>query len=106
MFLLLKLIKKLFVETKAKSLTKSFDKIEQEIRASSPEKEMSDQDVLIAFEKIVLPNIKTPKNTLETLLPTTETDNYKPAFWAKIPLYACLFLSGIVTLFTYIWGVF
>ena len=96
------LVKRLFVETSINSYGKVFEDIENKIRGDE-NNSMTDQEVLGAFNEVVFPNMKSPKNLFDFFVADTKKYD-KLALKYKIPLIACLFLGVVITLFTFIWG--
>lgn len=96
------LVKKLFAQNIENSYGTVFENIETEIRSTS-NTEMSDKEVISTFENVVFPNMKSPKSSLDFMLADTKKPN-KVKFKYQIPLVACIFMSSIITLFTFLWG--
>ena len=97
------LLKHLFMATGAKRYSKMFQKIENRIRISQ-NGEMSDSDVVMAFQKYVFPNMKSPKSVFDLYI--ADGKHYGDiSLKYKIPMVACFILAGLVTIFTFIWGV-
>lgn len=96
------LLKKLFMETGYKRFGEKFASIEVQIRANNPN--VTDADVVHAFEQYVLPNMKSPTNIVDAYVDDTKTYN-KLMFKYKIPLVCCLVLASLITVYTFIWGV-
>lgn len=95
------LMKKLYLETQAKQRLENLVQIESQIR--NGDENMSDRDVIMAFEKYVFPNMKTPKNRLDLYL--NDKKKYKKLDFAyKIPTICCIFMATVITLYTFLWG--
>ena len=95
------LVKKLFIQNSLNSYGKVFEDIENNLRVNNSD--MTDQEVIGAFENVVLPNMKSPKNIFEFFIADGKKYGSVSAKY-KIPLIACLFLSITITIFTFIWG--
>ena len=97
------LVKKLFIETGAKSYNSMMENIEGQIRNVGGEN-MTDGEVIAVFEKYVFPNMKSPKNLLD--LYVADNNRYDELqLKYKIPMISCLVLGILITVFTFIWGV-
>ena len=102
-FGILFLIKKLFILTGANEYNKMFENLESKIR-SSGDANMSDAEVVSAFQRYVFPNMKSPSNVYDLYI---NDNKYYGSLELKykIPLISCLVLAGLITMFTFIWGV-
>ena len=97
------LLKKLFAETGANSYNKMFENIENKIRATNS-MPMTDAEVVMAFERYIFPNMRTPTNIYDLFI--NDNKHYGSLkLKYKIPVVSCLVLAGLVTVFTFIWGV-
>ncbi|HAJ77507.1 MAG TPA: hypothetical protein DCO89_00365 [Clostridiales bacterium] len=97
------LIKKLFILTGAEGYNQKFADIESKIRGTS-ENTMTDEEVVSAFQRFVLPNMKTPNNIFDFYInDDRHYGNLKLKY--KISLISCFVLASLVTIFTFIWGV-
>ena len=97
------LIRKLFMLTGAESYNKKFADIENKIRGNN-ENKMTDEEVVAAFQKFILPNMKTPNNIFDFYINDDKHyGNLKLKY--KISLISCFLLASLVTIFTFIWGV-
>lgn len=97
------LLKRLFLQNGAKNYDKMFGAIETQIRQTGGNN-MTDADVEKTFQKYVLPNMKTPKNLMDMYI--GDNAHYGDLnLKYKIPLISCFVLAGIVTVFTFVWGV-
>lgn len=97
------LIKKLFMATEAKSYSKKFENIENTIRDAGGEN-MTDSEVVMAFEKYIFPNLKSPTNIYDLYI--NDNKHYGSLeLKYKISFISCLVLAGLITVFTFIWGV-
>ena len=96
------LLKKLFVATGYKNYNEMFEDIEKQIRASN--NNMSDQDVVLAFQRYVFPNMKSPKNIYDLFI--ADNKHYGSLeLKYKIPLISCFVMASLITIYTFIWGV-
>ena len=96
------LLKKLFATTGYKNYNEMFESIEKEIRASH--ENVTDQEVILAFQNYVFPNMKTPQNIYDLYI--ADDKKYKKVnFKYKIPLICSFVLGILITLYTFIWGV-
>ena len=103
LFGIIMLIKQLFMATGAKRYNKMFEKIETKIRETSGG-EVSDNDVVMAFQKYVFPNMKSPKSVYDLYI--ADGKHYGDiSLKYKIPLISCFVLAGLITVFTFVWGV-
>ena len=97
------LLRKLFMETGAKKYNKMFEEVEAQIRAIGGEN-MTDKDVVFAFERFVMPNLKSPNNVFDLYI--ADNKHYRDLnLKYKIPLISCFVLAIAITVFTFIWGV-
>ena len=97
------LIRKLFVLTGVESYSQKFDEIENNMRGNG-ESNMTDEEVVSAFQRFILPNLKTPNNIYDLYINDDKHyGNLKLKY--KISLISCLVLASLITVFTFIWGV-
>ena len=102
-FGILYLIKKLFMITGANEYNKMFENLESKIR-STDGNNMSDEEVVSTFHSYVFPNLISPSNIYDLYI--NDNKHYgNLEFKYKIPLISCLVLGGLITMFTFIWGV-
>lgn len=94
------LVKRLFVQNSINSYGKVFEDIETGLRKDT---QMTDSEVLGAFEQVVLPNMKSPKNMIDFFI-ADEKKYGNVGIKFKIPMIACMFLGILITVFTFIWG--
>lgn len=95
------LCKLLFNQAMRTSYYPMFLQVEKEIRKNDPN--LSDEEVFEKLQQIIIPNINSKDDNIGFYL----ADPVKPSkvdFKYKIPLIACLFLSVLITIFTFIWG--
>ena len=96
------LLKKLFLQTGYKRYGEKFASIENQIRSSG--ENVTDGDIVTAFEKYVLPNMKSPSNIVDAYVDDTKTYS-KIMLKYKIPLISCFVMAILITVYTFIWGV-
>lgn len=97
------LIKKLFMATEAKSYNKKFEEIENKIREVGGDN-MTNAEIVMAFEKFVFPNLKSPTSVYDLYI--NDNKHYGSLeLKYKIPLISCFVLAGLITIFTFVWGV-
>ena len=96
------LLKKLFTTTGYKNYNEMFENIEKQIRESNSN--LTDQEVILAFQNYVFPNIKTPKNIFDLYI-ADDKQYPKIDLKYKIPLICTLVLAVLITLYTFIWGI-
>lgn len=102
-FGILYLIKKLFVVTGANEYNKMFENIEDKIRSAGGEN-MTDEEVVATFQRYVFPNMKSPTSIYDLYINDNKRyGNLELKY--KVPLISCLVLAGLITIFTFIWGV-
>lgn len=70
------------------------------------QKQQSEMQSVTPLEKPKIPQKMTLTQLLEVMLPKTKNDSYKPTFKENFFLYCSIFLGTVVTIMTFIWGLF
>ncbi len=96
------LLRKLFLQTGFNSYNDMFENIEKSLRENN--QNMTDVEVVSAFERYIFPNMKSPQNVFDLYI--NDSKNYGDLkFKYKIPLISCFVLATLITVFTFVWGV-
>lgn len=101
------LIALLFKETRYKELEKKFYALQEDIASvATDEKPLTAEEAKIGFDIYYKQSFKNINSVVDLMIPKTEGDKAKLTLKNSIFLIAALILGVIITIFTFIWGVF